>query len=199
MFKSDYTIKEMVDRLTAEMKSYSDVPAEIMLMAYNSVIQKLYRGVIKECVRRNYDAGDVEGLKVLSLSEIKIKFEDVEKIVVEGHSFVKVSAEHAEAFDNTYYKKGDDAVLTGTAVAKINGNNVVVFYNETPAITKEVSGDVYIPIPDEFVGMIYAYVRGECYKWLNEDALAAKWLNDYNAQLVSFTEWIAQLRGPIGA
>ena len=40
-----------------------------------------------------------------------------------------------------------------------------------------------------------AELRGEAYKLCNEDAVAAKWLNDYNALLDSFRQWLV-LRQP---
>jgi hypothetical protein len=39
--------------------------------------------------------------------------------------------------------------------------------------------------------MLAARLRGEAYKLANEDALAAKWLSDYNAQLDDFKAFSA--------
>ena len=40
--------------------------------------------------------------------------------------------------------------------------------------------------------MLLSRLRGEIYKVSNEDALAAKWLADYNAELETFKVWAAQ-------
>ena len=45
-------------------------------------------------------------------------------------------------------------------------------------------------VPYEFIDIIKAKLRGEAYKLANEDALAAKWLQDYNAQLQDFAAWV---------
>jgi hypothetical protein len=45
-------------------------------------------------------------------------------------------------------------------------------------------------LPAEFIELAKAKLRGESYKYANEDGLAAKWLNDYNALLETFKVWV---------
>ena len=44
-------------------------------------------------------------------------------------------------------------------------------------------------LPYEWLELVMSKLRGEAYKIANDDGQAAKWLEDYNAQLSSFTEW----------
>ena len=203
MFKSGVTVKTMIDQIGAELKAYSPVPGELLLRAYNTVILKLYRENIKEQAWGNCEATKMEGIgyKINNLGELNLapKFEDIVKIVVGEYTFSRVSVENRNAFDNVYYKYYDGSpMLVGSATKKINGGNIEVTYNESPhLVTEETKATEYIAVPDEFVGMIYSYVRSEGFKWLLETNNAAIWINDFNAQVVTFTEWITSLREPI--
>lgn len=58
------------------------------------------------------------------------------------------------------------------------------------------SGNVMLPV--EFIDLAKAKLRADAYKIANEDALAAKWLNDYNVLLETFKQWIEQKRPHFG-
>lgn len=47
-----------------------------------------------------------------------------------------------------------------------------------------------IMVPVEFIDLVKAKLRGEAYKLVNEDGIAAKWLNDYNMLLETFKAWV---------
>jgi len=74
---------------------------------------------------------------------------------------------------------------------------MVIVYLVRPIVkTTAVSGNVMVPY--EFIDLITAKLRGEAYKLCNEDAVAAKWLNDYNALLESFKQWLAIRQAKLG-
>ena len=58
-------------------------------------------------------------------------------------------------------------------------------------ITSGNFGTEHVKVPAEFIELVSAKLRGEACKLANEDALAAKWLSDYNVLLETFKTWIA--------
>lgn len=48
-----------------------------------------------------------------------------------------------------------------------------------------------VPLPYEFVELVRCKLRGEAYKLINDDALAAKWIGEYNTLLENFKVYIA--------
>jgi hypothetical protein len=51
-----------------------------------------------------------------------------------------------------------------------------------------------LPIPDEYLSLLRAKLRGEIFKLANEDSLAAKWLGEYNALLPAFAAYCERAR-----
>ena len=75
-----------------------------------------------------------------------------------------------------------------------DADEIRIIYNARPALKRadnDAFGNEEIYIPPEFLPMLAARLRGEAYKLANEDALAAKWLSDYNAQLDDFKAFSA--------
>jgi hypothetical protein len=56
----------------------------------------------------------------------------------------------------------------------------------------------YVMLPIEFIDLIKAKLRGEAYKYANEDNLAAKWLNDYNVLVETFKAWLSNKQPEFG-
>jgi hypothetical protein len=61
-----------------------------------------------------------------------------------------------------------------------------------------ISEGVNVMVPIEFIDLVKSKLRGEAYKLANEDALAAKWLNDYNTLLETFRAWITEKASNFG-
>ena len=47
-----------------------------------------------------------------------------------------------------------------------------------------------VMLPAEFLELAKAKMRADAYKIANEDAIAAKWMNDYNVLLETFKAWV---------
>ena len=67
-------------------------------------------------------------------------------------------------------------------------------YSVRPARLLESDEGNTLPLPEEYMPMLAAYLRGEAYKAVNDDALAAKWLGEYNQRLGALCEYAAALR-----
>ncbi|MGM9551523.1 MAG: hypothetical protein ACI3XA_04640 [Clostridia bacterium] len=196
MYKSGYTYKFMFNTVKNEIESYKDVPGDIMLLACNSVIQQLYGGVIKEqglitVLGVVADAGSATQLNIES-----VNFEDIERISANGEDFTLTTPRRAGTYSNTYYKNETG----GVSIVSKDGfaGTVDIYYNQRPKLVQSVESEEFIPLPNEYVPMLIAYVRAECYKWINEDNLAAKWMGDYNAQLEGFSAWVAGTKPQYG-
>lgn len=48
-----------------------------------------------------------------------------------------------------------------------------------------------VPLPYEFTELVRCKLRGEAYKLINDDALAAKWIGEYNTLLENFKVYIS--------
>lgn len=207
----------MIKQIKTEVDSYSEIPENILLMAYNTAIRQLYRGVIKDEKAARYTpttyndgAGDSYSMITLTNADdnkARIEFEDVEKVKVGSVTYTRCTAKGSEGFEKFYYKgdatsDGYDTILLEKLVSP--SAVATVYYDEAPKAYTDITTlfdteDMkYIPLPNEYVPMIYAAVRGEAYKWVNEDALSAKWISDYNAQLAGFSEWIKTTKPQYG-
>lgn len=69
-----------------------------------------------------------------------------------------------------------------------------VVFTLRPPIYGESDESRPVPLPDEFLPMLAAKVRGEVYRLANEDGLCAKWLAVYNAGLADLYDYLAERR-----
>ena len=79
-----------------------------------------------------------------------------------------------------------------------NSTVKIVYYIRPAMVTSSNLDTQYIMLPVEWLEMIRSYVRGQAYETANEDTIAAKWLNNYNALLESFKQWILSLEPKMG-
>lgn len=87
-----------------------------------------------------------------------------------------------------YTLQGDALEL---ALIQGGGDTAEVIYTVRPARFGEAEEALPVPLPDEFLPLAAAYVRGQAYKLANEDALSAKWLGEYNLLLEEFAGYLA--------
>ena len=87
--------------------------------------------------------------------------------------------EYLESLSVQYYEPATYPSIGFEAF--VTANTVVV---NVPASNDNVM------VPVEFIDLVKAKLRGEAYKLVNEDGIAAKWLNDYNMLLETFKAWI---------
>ncbi|MCH5213193.1 MAG: hypothetical protein J1G06_09265 [Oscillospiraceae bacterium] len=206
MFDSGITAKELIEDIQSEADIEIPIPDKTYIEWLNAVEQLLYGEIIQEQNEATLgvllhtaeipDGGEYEySYHVFSLSNIdvpggadKIRFEDIITVFAGPVQLIKTTAIGAagQQFPNCWYKAGD-AVKVYTNIY----SSIDAFYNVRPALkTPDNYSDVNVRVPYEFISLVKAKLRGEAYKLANEDMLAAKWLNDYNAQLQDFAAWI---------
>jgi hypothetical protein len=102
---------------------------------------------------------------------------------------MKTTLASGQIFPDTFYKNNDNLGFNSPYMTK----ELKIIYLARPKLKtieegeEVVEGNVMMPV--EFIDLVKAKLRGEAYKLANEDALAGKWLNDYNILLENFKVW----------
>ncbi len=193
MFNGIITAKELIDTLKNEVDIAIPIPDETYILWLNTAEQLLYTEIIKE--QKLYiqkvseiESGIVELVNIgVSQEENLMRFEDVYAVYADSTQLIKSTLTSGVIFPNTYFKSGNNI---GLNIAE-GTEDIKIIYFVKPALktTKNYDKET-LKVPVEFVSLIAARLRGEAYKLANEDALAAKWINEYNVLLETFKAWI---------
>ena len=179
------------------MDSYKSISDDILLLACNVELQQLYSQVIKKQIKATGHIDSDAGLatNVVGLPAA-IPFEDIVLLRANGETFMHTMPKNAGAYNNTYFEEADGSlyVITSESYA----GEVEIYYNYRPAEIESVSSSKKVELPTEYIPMLLAAIRTEAYKQVNEDALSAKWANDYNAYRESFDKWVESTRPQFG-
>ncbi len=214
MFDSRISAAELIEEVKDEADISPDIPDKRYVDWYNSIEQLLYSEIIQEQRSRRIEeyVGTAETGHTTKIDrsfaftefldrkqpdEDEMRFSDIVAVFNSGQQLIKTTLLGAvyNGFEDCYY----DAY--GKLGLKINdAGAVTVIYNTRPALKVLTNaGDVEggnVMVPVEFIDLIKAKLRGEAYKLSNENELAAKWMNDYNALLDTFKAW-AQSRAAL--
>lgn len=197
MFDSGISVNSLIQMLKSEVDVAYEVPDGTYIMWINTLEQLLYSEFIHEQNKITVKNPTANTIKITSLStpanENPVRFEDVYTIYADSVQLIKSTLTSGVIFPNTYYKTGTDiGYNTNDEVAEM----IIIYFVRPVMKTEAMSGNVMIPY--EFIDLVKAKLRGEAYKLFNEDSVAAKWLNDYNALLESFKNWISLRQSNLG-
>ena len=213
MFDSGITAAEVIADIQDEADISIEIPNKLYVQWLNSVEQLLYSEIIHEQRSRNvntYTNAENESAVNEEIAfndffedkksdEDEMRFSDIVAVYNSGEQLIKTTYIGAKfnCFENCYY---DASGKLGLNVR--NAGSVHVVYNTRPApktLTNDNEvGEGNIMVPIEFIDLVKAKLRGEAYKLANEDALAAKWLNDYNILLETFRTWVQSRAAQFG-
>jgi hypothetical protein len=130
----------------------------------------------------------------VSSNESFPRFEDIHAFYIGTKQLIKTTLASGEIFPNTYYKYNDKVIKYRCKRSDTYNNSERVIYYVRPALVNVDDNDniidVNVMVPVEFIDLVKSKLRGEAYKLVNEDGIAAKWLNDYNVYLETFKAWI---------
>ena len=186
MFDSGKTVSELITEIKAEADVSLKIPDATYIGWLNELEQLCYTEIIKE--QREIDIKNptspisVSDLTV-SEDEAPIRFEDIYTIYADYVQLSKTTLASGYIFPDTFFKKGNDIGFNYDGLIM----DMKIIYFAKPKVKKSADGNVMLPI--EFMHMAKAKLRGEAYKLVNEDALASKWLNDYNIAIENFKTW----------
>lgn len=203
MFDSGISVKNLVDELkTTEIDIALEIPNATYVSWLNSLQQLLYTEIIKEQKKTTLQ-GTI--LNPISLSLI-IKeadeetpiFEDIYAVYADGVQLIKSSLTSGVIFPNTFFKDHNSIGFNVTQPI----TEMTIVHIVKPALVdvpeNDEIPDANVRVPIEFIDLVKSKLRGEAYKLANEDALAAKWLNDYNILLETFKAWITEKSANFG-
>ena len=207
MFDSGISAEDFIENLKSEVDIAVPISNASYVMWLNTVEQLLYTEYIKELTSYSVEVKDYFPFPgFLTMSKIFIgegeespRFEDVYAVYADGVQLSKTTFASGETvFPHTYYKKDNGIGISGYD----DINVLTVIYSIKPKLkTTDKNGNITggnVMIPPEFLTLVSAYIRGEAYKIANEDAIAAKWINDYNVLLETFKMWIDKRKSNFG-
>lgn len=186
MFNSGKSVAELITELRDEVDIALEIPTSTYLVWLNSVEQLCYSEIIKEQREVKVENPSTPiSLRDLTISEAEapIRFEDIHAVYADDVQLAKTTLSSGQIFPDTFYKQGDEMGLNLPYMTK----ELKVIYFVRPKIKNTEEGNVMMPI--EFIDLVKAKMRAEAYKLVNEDALAGKWINDYNVLLETFKVW----------
>ena len=197
MLHCTVSARELIDSVMEDVGLYQGFPRATYRSLLNETIGRLYTDVVKEegevaCIPRD---GTVS-LASLPLPEgiAPLQEEDVLRIrkVDEYIHYLPPARFHlATTLAGSFYTVKGGAILFAPTYS---GHGMTLSYRIRPLPFHKDNEELTLPISDEFVSLIRAKLRGEILKLANEDALAAKWLAEYNAALPAFAAYCERKR-----
>ena len=203
MFDSGIPVQDLIEELkNTEVDIALEIPDATYVTWLNAVQQLLYTEIIKE-QKKTTVAGVINN--PIDLSDIydkaienKPRFEDIHAVYARiGNNdiqLIKSTIASGNIFPNTFYKDNNNIGYH----TETEPEEMTIVYIAKPVLVGEAINDTNVMVPVEFIDLIKSKLRGEAYKLANEDAIAAKWLNDYNAHLETFKAWISEKSSTFG-
>ncbi len=201
MFDSGITAKSLIDGIIAEADIALSIQPPVYIDWLNATEQLLYTEVIKEqkSIELTYSTDEIAMSALAVQGENSKRFEDVYAVFADSTQLIKSTLTSGVIFKDTYYKKvdqPDDKI--GLNLSKTPENIKIIYFVKPELKTISNYASKYVMLPIEFIDLIKAKLRGEAYKYANEDNLAAKWLNDYNVLVETFKAWLSNKQPEFG-
>ncbi len=195
MFDSGLSVAEVLADLRQEVDIAIPITDATYISWLNALQQMLYTEIIQEQAEIIVEnpSGGVVFIDDLDTpdDENSVRFEDIHAIYADDTQLIKSTLASGVVFQDTFYKVGNNI---GYHVKSEPMALRIVYYVKPKLLKADQSGLVEggnVMLPIEFIDFVRAKLRGEAYKVANEDALAAKWLNDYNVLLENFKVWVS--------
>lgn len=200
MTHSTTTVAALLDTATADLGLYKMPSRETFRVYLNDCLARLFSEYIAEraCLSLDGQGSEIPFSTLTGALGAPVCCEDVIAVVYEGG----VSA--AYLTPDAFAAVGSGAgvptyTLTDTALRLSAGAaGATLVYTLRPKRYGEAEEGEPLPLPEEHLPLLAAYVRGEAYKSVNDDALAAKWLGEYNGRLVQLGRYLDDLRARRG-
>lgn len=199
MFDSGITVEKLIDGLKSEVDIALEIPDQTYIDWLNSLQQLLYTEIIKEQKKTTLHGAILNPISLSLImtesNENTPRFEDIHAIYADHIQLKKSTLTSGVIFKNTFYKDHNDI---GYCTEEIPRRVKIIHIVKPALVTTENYSNMNVMIPIEFIDLAKSKLRGEAYKLANEDAIAAKWLNDYNILLETFKAWITEKASNFG-
>lgn len=198
MFDSGITARALVERARSEI-DVAPIVFDISFVGWiNTVEQLLYTEIIRELRSFSITDNTASPLAMSKIipgeKELTPIYEDIFKVYADNKELVPMTMVGGYVFPTTdcYWKTPN-----GLEYSLLNENapeQIDIMYFVRPRL-KTIANDKIcednIMLPIEWIDIMLSRMRGEAYKLVNDDAISAKWLNDYNNLIEQFKIWIA--------
>ncbi len=200
MTHSTTTVAALLNTASADLGLYKMPTREAFRTYLNDCLARLFSEYIAEraCLPLDGKGTEIALSTLTGALGAPVCREDVLSVVYEGG----VSA--AYLAPDAFSAVGTDAAtptytLTDTALRlSAAGAGATLVYTLRPRRYSETEEGEVLPLPEEHLPLLIAYVRGEAYKSLNDDGLAIKWLGEYNERLAQLGRYLEDLRARRG-
>jgi len=199
MFDSGIKAAALIEQIKKEADIAIPVPDSSYILWLNALEQLLYTELIREQgkIELSNVSGSVIDIDTLSVpdGEGSVRFEDILAIYADRTQLIRSTVASGSIFPDTYYKTGNNI---GVNLA-FQPERIKLIYLIKPELkTTDNINTRNIMLPVEFTELVKAKLRGEAYKLVNEDSIAAKWINDYNILLETFKSWLSAKQADFG-
>ena len=199
MFDSGIKAAALIEQIKKEADIAIPVPDSSYILWLNALEQLLYTELIREQgkIELSNVSGSVIDIDTLSVpdGEGSVRFEDILAIYADRTQLIRSTVASGSIFPDTYYKTGNNI---GVNMA-FQPERIKLIYLIKPELkTTDNINTRNIMLPVEFTELVKAKLRGEAYKLVNEDSIAAKWINDYNILLETFKSWLSAKQADFG-
>ena len=198
MFNSGIEVTDLIEQINSEADIALDIPDKSYVQWLNSLQQLLYTEVIKEqkkvVLEPPFANNTIDVSKLSEDGENAPRFEDIHAVYADYTQLIKSTVTTGVILPHTYFKIDDRLGFN----AKVEKHIAIIYFVKPELIDADDIGDSVVMLPIEFIDLATSKLRGEAYKLANEDALAAKWLNDYNVHLETFKAWIVSKSANFG-
>ena len=195
MLYSDTTIGSFLDDLIADMGLFTDRDRAAYRALMNDGLGFLYGSIIrKPCEGLGYPASGIlpyvsipapQDAGAVRPQDILAVYRGTRQLRYLPPQELAVAKEMAEGF----YTVTDRGIELPSET--LDEPLRVMFVIRPPRYGQDEEGK-RLPLPAEFVPMLGAWIRGETYRLVGEDALCAKWLGVYNAMLEDFYRYLGE-------
>ncbi len=199
MFDSGIKAAALIEQIKKEADIAIPVPDSSYILWLNALEQLLYTELIREQgkIELSNVSGSVIDIDTLSVpdGEGSVRFEDILAIYADRTQLIRSTVASGSIFPDTYYKTGNNIGLN----LAFQPERIKLIYLVKPELkTADNINTRNIMLPVEFTELVKAKLRGEAYKLVNEDSIAAKWINDYNILLETFKSWLSAKQADFG-
>lgn len=207
VFDSGVSAGDLISKVRQETDIALPIPDELYLEWIGAVEQLLYSEIIRQ--RKKYITEDIsEGVGTIKLSDItpsdkedNVRFQDIDTVFWGTEQLIFSTLTAGGIFQGCWWQDGENlgyhvGVTSDESGTGIVSHPVTVIYFVRPKFKTDPAQN--INLPREFLSLVSAYLRGQAYKIANEDALAAKWINDYNILVETFRGWMETKQARFG-
>lgn len=189
LFNSGVSAAKFIDQMKGEIESYGEMENWRYIEWINILEQLIYSEIV--CYESSCELSPAEN--DINYCDLRPpegvappRFSDIFAVRADDLMLSHGRDVDSDMVYGTYFDRGGRLAVNVKGVPK----KVRVYFRARPRpLTGNMPEKREIHVPLEFIDLFRSRIRGEYYKLVNEDALCAKWISEYNTILENFKEW----------